>query len=251
MRSLVSSKGQDAAPAVSVIIPVFNGEQYIGEALDSVLGQTLAPSEIVVVDDGSTDGTGDRVRAYGDRVRYVTQENAGPTVARNHGVRLTSGPLIAFLDADDWWAPHKLEVQERTLSENPDLGFVVANVQNVWMEELADEAERYVGRTRGAPVPGYVTQALLVRRPVYDALGGFDESLPHTEIMDFFMRAEEAGIQGTCHPDTLVFRRMHEENLSRKESKQHLDEVFALLQKRVRSNRDKDAGADPDGSDPD
>lgn len=220
-------------PDICVIIPVYNGERYIGEALASVFAQTQMPSDIVVVDDGSTDGTADVVAGYGDRVRYVRQANAGPTAARNHGVRLTSAPLIAFLDSDDWWAVEKLALQAAALAEDPELSFAVTHVQNVWMEDLAEEASRYEGRTRGAPVPGYVTQALLLRRSMFETLGGFDESLPHTEIMDFFMRAEEVGIRGVCLEQTLVFRRMHDKSLSRRDRTEHLDEVFALLRKRV------------------
>lgn len=240
---------EDAQQEICVIIPVYNGERYIGEALDSVFAQTLAPAEIVVIDDGSTDGTAEVVAAWSDRVRYVRQANAGPTAARNHGVRLTSAPLIAFLDSDDWWAPEKLALQAQALAADSALEFTVTHVQNVWMEDLAEEEARYRGRTRGAPVPGYVTQALLMRRGMYDRLGGFDESLPHTEIMDFFMRAEAEGMRGACLDETLVYRRMHAESLSRRDRTEHLDEVFALLRKRVTGGPGR-PGSTPEPDDP-
>lgn len=231
------AKRTGQSSGVSVIMPAYNAEAYIEKAIRSILDQTVPPMEVVVVDDGSTDSTAERVAEFGDAVRYLSQANAGPTVARNHGVRSTTGPLLAFLDSDDWWDERKLELQLAALSENPDLGFAVSHIQNVWMEDLADEAERYEGRMRGEPVPGYVTQSLLLRRSIYEELGGFDESLPHTEIMDFFMRAEEAGVRGVCLVETLVFRRMHAESLSRRDRTQHLDEVFALLKKRVSRDR--------------
>ena len=225
---------------VAVVIPAFNAEAFIGEALDSVLSQTRPPAEVLVVDDGSSDSTADVVAGYGARVRYVRQSNAGPTVARNHGVRLTTSPLIAFLDADDWWDERKLELQVSALEADPELGFVVTHIRNVWSEELAEEAERYRGTMRGEAVPGYVTQTLLLRRPVFETLGGFDEALPHTEIMDFFMRAEDTGVRGSCLPETLVFRRMHGDSLSRRDRTEHLDEVFALLRQRVQSRKPQD-----------
>ena len=96
-------------PLVSVIIPTYNSAGYIEEALESVFEQTLQDFEIIVVDDGSTDGTGEVLRKYGDRIRYIYQENNGPASARNGGIRVARGEYIAFLDADDLWVSTKLE----------------------------------------------------------------------------------------------------------------------------------------------
>lgn len=98
---------------VSVVIPAFNAESFLGEALDSVLGQTARPTEVIVVDDGSTDGTRALVRRYSDAVRLVTQDNGGAARARNVGARQATGEWLAFLDADDVWLPEKLEKQLR------------------------------------------------------------------------------------------------------------------------------------------
>jgi glycosyltransferase involved in cell wall biosynthesis len=111
-------------PLVSVIIPTFQSARYIVEAVESVLGQTYAPIEIIVVDDGSTDDTRERLRPYFDRLRYVYLENSGPSKARNHGVRLARGELIAFLDADDRWLSNKLETQIRCLMNEPTAALV-------------------------------------------------------------------------------------------------------------------------------
>src|SRR5580704_10876157 len=109
---------------VSVVIPAYNCGPYIAEALDSVLGQSLAPDEIVVVDDGSTDDTPERVAAYVGRVRYVRQANERVAAARNRGIAETSGELIAFLDSDDVWHPAKLERQVAILRERPEIGAI-------------------------------------------------------------------------------------------------------------------------------
>jgi glycosyltransferase involved in cell wall biosynthesis len=106
-------------PVVSVVIPAFNAARYLGEALDSVFGQTLTDLELVVVDDGSTDETPQVVQGYGSRVRYVRQPNAGVASARNRGVAESSGRYVAFLDADDVWLPGKLERQLEALAARP------------------------------------------------------------------------------------------------------------------------------------
>src|SRR5690606_28833767 len=100
--------GNAGEPRISVVIPVFNREATIERAIDSVLAQTLGPAEIVVVDDGSTDGTADAIARYGDRVRHLHQRNAGASAARNLGVRCARSEWVAFLDSDDHWVPGHL-----------------------------------------------------------------------------------------------------------------------------------------------
>src|SRR5688572_20501170 len=95
-------------PTISCIVPVYNGERYIREALDSILGQTYPNLEVVVVDDGSTDATAAAVASYGNRVSYLWQPNAGPVAARNLGLGAATGDYVAFLDADDLWHLEKL-----------------------------------------------------------------------------------------------------------------------------------------------
>lgn len=112
---------------VSVVIPTYNAEPYIARAIDSVLGQTLAADEIIVVDDGSTDATGDLVKAYGNQVRYIWQDNAGVSAARNVGIKAAKGDWIAFLDADDEWLPEKLEQQLGLLQRHPELVWTSGN----------------------------------------------------------------------------------------------------------------------------
>ena len=112
---------------ISVIIPACNAAAWIGRAIDSVLGQTRAADEIIVVDDGSTDATADRVRSYGERVCLIRQANAGVSAARNAGIRAAKNEWIAFLDADDEWLPGKLAVQTGLLERNPELVWASAN----------------------------------------------------------------------------------------------------------------------------
>ena len=113
--------------SISVVIPAYNSEGHIGRALDSVLAQTFGADEIIVVDDGSTDGTGEVIASYGERVKYIRQENAGPGAARNTGIHAATGNWIAFLDADDEWVSEKLRLQVDILKRNIELMWVSAN----------------------------------------------------------------------------------------------------------------------------
>ncbi len=115
------------AAKVSVVIPAYNAERYIAQTLRSVFEQTYAPYEVIVVDDGSTDGTGRVVAQMGDRVRYERQANQGASAARNRGVELAQGEWIAFLDADDAWYPNRLEVQLDYAASNPQVGFIYSD----------------------------------------------------------------------------------------------------------------------------
>jgi hypothetical protein len=115
-------------PLVSVIIPVYNGEQFIEEALESVFAQTFRDFEVIVINDGSTDGTHARLAKYGNRIRYFEQENRGLAATRGRGVALAQGPLIAFLDADDVWLPEKLDRQVESARQHPDCGIVTTDV---------------------------------------------------------------------------------------------------------------------------
>ena len=122
-----STKKNDGTLNVSVVIPAYNACEYIGRAIESVLGQTRAADEIIVVDDGSTDGTGTQVKKFGERVRYIHQENSGPSASRNAGVLAAKSEWIAFLDADDEWLPKHLQLQTELLGRNNGLVWSTAN----------------------------------------------------------------------------------------------------------------------------
>ena len=141
------------SPLISCIVPVYNGERYLGEAIDSILAQTYGPLEIIVVDDGSTDGTAEVVATYGDQVRYLWQPNAGQAAARNHGLSVTQGEFISFLDADDLWHPEKLDRQIARFRTRAELEFCVTHVQNFWIPDLAEEEKRFRDHRISKPPP--------------------------------------------------------------------------------------------------
>src|SRR5436305_3914257 len=125
-------------PLISVMVGVYNAERYLAEAIDSVFDQSYRPLELIVVDDGSDDGSGDVAQRYGAALKYARQENAGNGSARNHAVQLASGQLFAFLDADDRFVPGKLDLQLAALEADPKLDMVFGHVREFVSPELTD-----------------------------------------------------------------------------------------------------------------
>jgi len=211
---LVWKKSDMEKALISCIVPVFNCERYLGEALDSILAQTYRPIEIIVIDDGSTDGTGDVAARYRDQIRYVRQCNSGAPTARNLGLCLATGEFVAFLDADDLWHPEKLARQKARFEARPELDYCVTHLQRFWISELEAEKNSFQNHRFAEVLPGYVTQTLLARRRLFDLVGNFDTSRRVGDPMDWFLRAGEQGATMELLPDLLVYTRMHESNLS-------------------------------------
>jgi glycosyltransferase involved in cell wall biosynthesis len=201
---------------ISVIVPVFNGEAFLPAALESVLAQTHRSLEVIVVDDGSDDSSAEVVSAF-PGVRCLRQSNQGHAAAKNAGVLAARGQLLAFLDADDLWAPTKLHTQLDYLKAQPEVGAVVCR-QRVFAQPgttLPSWLAERVGRDRfeGTP-PAFVPSALLVRRQVFEQVGPFDTSYRHGNDSDWFFRARDAAIRVDVVPEPLLLRRIHGANLS-------------------------------------
>lgn len=229
---------------VSCIVPIYNGERFLEETLKSICAQSHPLHEVIVVDDGSSDGSSDRTRALveqfaenhaTDRIRYLWQENRGPAAARNHGIEASTGDFISFLDADDLWHVEKTARQLARFAACPELGVSVTHVQNFWMDEVREEEERLQDHARTRPIPGYVTTTLLARRTVFEELGLFDIKLQHANITDWFLQAQEKNINVELLADVLVYRRLHRDNRSRKLATNSRQEYLRLIHKmRVR-----------------
>jgi glycosyltransferase involved in cell wall biosynthesis len=203
----------DMPDSISVIITTYNYERYLVEAVDSVLAQSHLPQEVIVVDDGSTDGTAITVQRFGGRIRYDYQPNGGIGAARNRGLELARGQLLAFLDADDLWLPDKLERQLAALMIEPDLDMVSGYVQQFVSPELsAEQKARLICPTE--PSPGYLPGALLIRRQAADRVGPFRTDLKVGEFIDWHARAMEVGLSNRMLPDVVLKRRLHTTNQS-------------------------------------
>jgi glycosyltransferase involved in cell wall biosynthesis len=214
---------------ISCIVPVFNGERYVRETLESILAQSHRPLEIIVADDGSTDRTASIVAGFGDRVRSVKQSNKGPATARNLGLSMATGDFVAFLDADDLWHPEKLERQLARFQARSELGYCLTHVQNFWVAEMDGEAKRYEQHRISGSLPGYVTGTLLARRALFEVVGLFDSALGHGDSADWFLRAGKHGTVMELLSDVLLYRRLHPANHSRVHAAKSRDEYLQLL----------------------
>lgn len=194
-----------ARPRVSIIIPLYNLCRFVAETIDSALAQTLDAdaTEIVVIDDGSTDGGGNIVRRYAPRVQYVRQENRGLPAARNAGIRASQAPFVTFLDADDRILPEKLEAQLTAFESRPDVGLVYTG----W-HYIDESGGRLPQRGRslheGDVFPELILGNLIhphtavVRRELVERVAGFDETLTSVEDWDLWLRLSQIGVRWHC-----------------------------------------------------
>lgn len=228
------------AGCVSVIIPVYNGACYLGAALASVMAQQAQPLEVIVVDDGSTDETPAVVAQWQQSatlpIHYRYQANAGPAAARNHGVALAQGDLLAFLDADDWWHPQKLQWQIERLLREPTLGYVVCHMQVVQAANTQWPRSLNQAHYQNDP-PCLLPSALLVRREIFEQVGPFDEHYRYSDDADWFLRAKDAGIPQAVVPAPLVYKRIHASNLSHNPTM--MQETLRAFHLSVRRQQDK------------
>lgn len=207
---------------VSVIIPTYNRAEYLVRAIESVLRQTLAVSEVIVVDDESTDSTGERLRPYSSRITYIRQKNAGPAAARNRGIAAAKGDYIAFLDSDDLWLPEKNARQMELFRADPAVAVCHTAA------DLIDDRDAVVERLSDEPgfvQSGDVWRAMLLwkcrvllsslalKRECLREVGGFDESLCTGEDSHFIIRCARRYHFGYL-PQRLLLRRAHRDSLT-------------------------------------
>ena len=227
----------DKSLLISVIIPVYNSAEYISTAIDSVLAQTYSHYEIIAIDDGSTDDTRSKIKLYGDRVRYFFQQNKGSAAARNVGIEVARGELIAFLDADDFWLmPTKLEKQVSCFQADPDLG----GLNTGW--QIVDSAGNHLKSVQPwhkAPKLDLETwlkkkcvrtSAMIFRRQWLEKVNGFDVELRQSHDVDLILRLSLAGCRTEWLKEETVCYRQHNKNTT-KDSLKQAKYVQAVLNK--------------------
>ncbi len=187
-----------ARATVSVVIPAYNAATFLGEAIESVFAQDGPALEVIVVDDGSTDATGAVAASFAE-VRVIAQANGGIAAARNTGLREASAPVVAFLDADDIWPAGRLAALHAALTGEVDAVFG----QAVQFGE---------GREETTPQPALLAGTMLIRRESVARIGDFDEAVKMGEFVDWWARAEEAGVRWRQIPDVVLRRRIHATN---------------------------------------
>lgn len=206
-----------SAPLVSVVTPVFNGELFLAEAIESVLAQTYRPLELIIVDDGSTDGSAAIARSF-QGVRLIEQEHAGPGAARNRGVAASAGELLAFLDADDLMPPDKLELQAGYLSTHPEVGCVLGR-QELITEGWSDPPPPAFAPPMSPDLHPELLErgslqplSLMARRSLFDKVGEF--STEFGEDLDWLARVWGSGARVEILDAVVVCRRVHDANLT-------------------------------------
>lgn len=223
---------------VSVIIPVYNGEKYLTEALESVLAQTYTNYEIIAVDDGSTDGSSTILAGYADRIKVIRQENRDVCAARNTGVRAAQGDYIAFLDQDDLWLPQKLAQQLRVFSAHPDADVVFTNLikftdaggQRVARDKhrrcmkLTDENTFKMLALKNLLMPS----AVMARKTSLIKAGLFDESFKTCGDYQLWLRMAGQRMKFRYIPKPLTKYRHHAQNTARHTALMHSDRIKAV-----------------------
>lgn len=224
----------------SVIIPVYNGSQYLATTLDSVLAQTYPLHEIIVIDDGSTDSSPEILRSYGDRLRVTRQDNRGIAPTRNLGLQLATGDVINFIDQDDLWPAGRTEALVKALQSDPEAQIAVGQV------EILYERSRPLSPLDnfGTAIREFYLGSLCIRKEVFEVVGPFHTGLGYADDVDFLMRRREAKIRAVYIDDIALRYRLHESNTSfdRKKTNSYL---MAALRESLQRRR-KDGGKQGD-----
>jgi glycosyltransferase involved in cell wall biosynthesis len=217
---------------------VYNAERYLAGALDSIVTQTLPPSEIIVVDDGSTDGTSDVLRTYGARVRVIRQQNYGPGSALNVGIAAATGTAFAFLDHDDLWLPDKLRIQSAALSAEENLEAVFGAVQQFASPDLDPETARGYLLPNG-PQPGISKNTMLIRRKAFERIGWFDEQYRIADFFEWYARTNLLRLRWRMLPEVVALRRHHPGNTGRRLRSEQTDESMRAIKHSLDRRRRK------------
>lgn len=228
----------DEQPLVSVIIPVYNGARFLRAALESVFAQTYRPFEVIVVDDGSKDDSGAIAQSF-SAVHYIHQENQGVAAARNNGIAVARGEFFAFLDQDDLWQPEKLRMQVDHLLNNPELGYTLTN-QQYFLEPGVTLPPWFRKELLTTVHTGWVLGTLVVRRTVFEQVGGFATGYSAANDSDWFFRAKAAGVPMAVVPELLLLKRIHEANDSGR-AKEILSELLKVVKTSLDRQRSQQA----------
>ncbi len=212
---------------VSVIIPVYNCERYLAEAIESVLAQTYHPLEVIIIDDGSTDGSAAIAKNFGTRVQYVHKQQGGTAAARNVGIGLAKGGYLAFLDSDDIWMEEKLNLQMAVFADDPDIDIVFGNVVQFNSTE-SDNTLKSASGQNDEILPGYIPSAMVIKHDSFSRVGPFDENWGLGEWIDWYTKAIDHGLKIHMLTQVVMKRRIHESNIGIRERDQRFEYVRVL-----------------------
>jgi glycosyltransferase involved in cell wall biosynthesis len=213
-----------AGETISTIIPVFNGEKHLADAIRSALSQSHPPFEVIVVDDGSSDSSAEVAKGFGSMIRYDAQAHRGAGASRNRGVELAHGNFLAFLDADDLWLEDKLSRQLQIFKADQTLDLVFGYVEQFHSPELGEEEKAKI-QGHGEILPGYNVDTLLIKKESFARAGAFDDQWRVGEFIDWYLRAIEAGLKSHTLTEVVSRRRLHGRNMMIRERPAMVDYV--------------------------
>jgi len=200
-------------PLISVIICVYNGGAFLEGAIQCVLAQSFLDYELIVVDDGSTDRTAQIAESHREVTLLKHETNLGPASARNTGIRSARGQYIAFLDADDRWPPHKLEVQIQFHRDHPEYRYSFG-IEKFIYENLSKQPNWTKKKVFRDDHIGYVPSSMLIEQSLFDEVGLFNPAYFLGDLTDWIFRAKDQGYVGGIIPEVLLYRGIHMENVS-------------------------------------
>lgn len=235
-----------ADPLVSVTIPVRNGERFIRQAIDSVLAQSYRSTEVIVVDDGSTDATAEIVKAYGTAVRYLWQNHQGLPAGRNRGITSANGEYLSFLAHDDLYTPDKLEIQVGYLLAHPETQYTVSHIR-FFLEPGCVIPRGFRPELLEGDHIGRIPEALVARRSLFDTVGLFRTHLKIADDVDWFARCKDQNIQMAVLPQVLLHKRVHDTNLSSNADANNR-ELLTLLRDSIRRQSSQRAPSAGEGA---
>jgi glycosyltransferase involved in cell wall biosynthesis len=203
-------------PTVGVVMPARDAERYIGAAIESVLEQGVAGTELVLVDDGSTDRTAAIGESYGPPVTVLRREPSGPAAARNAGLRHLLTDLVGFLDADDLWPQGSLAVRVEALVADPEADMCFGHMIQFISPDLPAEEQRRL-HVDPRPQPAWASSAMLARRSVFERVGLLPEHRRVGDFLEWLVGARNAGLRSLMLEQVVMHRRLHLSNLTRRE----------------------------------
>ncbi len=228
---------QRHAPLVSVMIPAYNAGRYLGEALDSVFAQSHRPIEVIVVDDGSEDGTAQVAESYGDRITFVQHARQGNGGARNTAVAEAHGDYFTFLDADDRFPPERVQLAVEALEADPELEAVFGHIHEFLTPDIDPEVRAKM-RAPQEDMAFISPTVMLIRREAFLRIGDFDAGLNIGVTVDWAVRATDAGLRYRMLPKVALERRLHGENNGIRESHARNDYLHVLRASLERRRQD-------------
>jgi len=209
-------------PKVSVVIPTYNNSSFLADALSSIVKQSYKHFEIIVIDDGSTDGTFDRYHIENNDYQILSIPHSGAGYARNQGILRSTGEYLAFLDADDIWPEDKLHRQiESMLTRHIDLSFT-------YIDAFLDDEISHLKLKENNLMPGICASTMLVKKNVFLDIGLFDEKYKIGEFIEWFIRAKKKITTFDVYSEIIVKRRLHKNNTSKRSNNRHHDYLKIL-----------------------